>query len=432
MKQSETASSTQGGVMRKPSSFTLIALCLGGALLTSCGTPEQPLAPFVAPGGGAPNVVVTPSEATVPVGETQQLEARFIGSSGEPHANREFTWSSSNEAVASVSATGLVTGVTEGSAIITATTYPFSGTALVTVVPPPATHPEGVIAGTTPLGSRPFGAAVSAPGAYHITRGDDGVERGDLPDFAFTANVTVGAGPTQVAFSPSGARSYVTNQLSQTLGIIDVAANTQVKTIPLSGDPFYVAASPDGSVIYVTDNAAHLYAIDAATETVRATLTISSISNGLAFTADGSRVYASTLFTNEIVEVDARGDALLRRIPIPGSGVLQGIAISTDGSELYVLDQSFAVLRVVSVASGTEIAQVRLDGFDAFALALSPDNAQVYAALTGSGVVRVIDRASRTIVKSIQTGGAPRRIAFSARGETAVIANESGWVDFVR
>jgi YVTN family beta-propeller protein len=121
-----------------------------------------------------------------------------------------------------------------------------------------------------------------------------------------------------------------------------------------------------------------------------------------------------------------------RRIPLPGSGVLQGIAISTDGSELYVLDQSFTMLRVLSVASGTEIVQVPLDGFDAFALALSPDNAQLYAALTGSGVVRVIDRASRTIVKSIQTGGSPRRIAFSAGGETAVIANEAGWVDFIR
>jgi hypothetical protein len=36
------------------------------------------------------------------------------------------------------------------------------------------------------------------------------------------------------------------------------------------------------------------------------------------------------------------------------------------------------------------------------------------------------------VVNTISTGGTPRAMAFSARGETAIIANESGWVDFVQ
>ena len=406
------------------------AFCLGGALLVDCSGPDQTIAPSFAT-ASRPQVVVTPSQATLPVGATQQFQAMLVDPTGQPHAERRFTWQSSNTGVATVSATGLVTAVATGSATITATTYPFSGTALVTVVASPtATHPAGVIAATTPLADRPFGAAVSRGGTFLVTRGDDGVGRGDLPAFTFPANVTVGAVPTQVAFSPSGGRAYVTNQLSDNLGVIDVATNTQVKTIPLQGDPFYVAASPDGTTVYVTDNVGHVYAIDAATETLRNTLTFPSLSNGLVFNPSGSRVYASLLFTSEIVEIDAHADTVIRSIPI-GGGALQGIAIATDGSELYVADQSFGLLRVVSVASGTEIAQVPVSG-DAFAVAVSPDNAQVYVGLPFTGVVRVIDRASRSVVSTISTGGTPRRIAFSAGGETAVIANESGWVNFVQ
>jgi YVTN family beta-propeller protein len=407
-------------------SFTTLALCFAGALLTSCGA-DRAVAPSFARTSGSPRVVVTPSEAALRVGQTRQFDAQLANPSGK---SREFSWSSSNTGVAVVSNTGLVTAVAEGSAIITATTKPFTGTALVVVVGP-ATHPEGVIARTVALAGRPAGAAVSSRGTYYITRADIArVERGDLPEFGFTASVVVGAQPTAVAFSPAGRTSYVTNQFGQSLSVIDVESNTQVNTIPVLGDPFVVAVSPDGGTVYVTDNSARLYAIDAATETIRATMSVSSISNGLVFNASGTRVYASLLFTGEIVEIDAHADVVIRRMPI-GGGLLQGIVISTDGSELYVADEDLNVLRVVSVETGTQVAAVPLSG-RGFGVALSPDNAQVYVSLSLDGVVDVVDRASRTVVRTIATGGTPRRIAFSAGGETAVIANEDGWVDFVR
>jgi len=59
-------------------------------------------------------VSVTPRSATIEVGETIQLEA-----SG--NRDNTFDWDSSNADVATVSATGLVTGISEGTAIITAT-----------------------------------------------------------------------------------------------------------------------------------------------------------------------------------------------------------------------------------------------------------------------------------------------------------------------
>jgi hypothetical protein len=46
-------------------------------------------------------------------------------------------------------------------------------------------------------------------------------------------------------------------------------------------------------------------------------------------------------------------------------------------------------------------------------------------------LVRIVDRASRSVVGILTVAGAPRRIAFDRRGETALIANEGGYVTVV-
>jgi YVTN family beta-propeller protein len=296
---------------------------------------------------------------------------------------------------------------------------------------PNTTHPAGVIAQTVQLDGRPFGVAISSLGAYHVVLLDVArIGRGNLPTRDFTATVSVGAVPTAVAFHPSGMTSYVTNQLDKTLGIVDVGANTQVNTISLQGFPFVVAVSPNGSTVYCTDNEGRLYAVDAGPGALRRTVTLTGTSNGLVFHPNSSRAFATIQFRGEIAEITTNSDQVARVLNV-GGGVVQGIAISADGSELYVGDEVGGELRVISVASGSVIAIVDLAG-GAFDVKLSPDDAQLYVSLPSSGAVQVVDRASRTVIRTINTGGAPRRIAFSALGETAIVANESGWVDFIQ
>src|SRR6266516_1475390 len=83
------------------------------------------------------SVSVSPTAATILVGGTQQLTATPLDADGNPLSGRTVTWVSSNTAVATVSASGLVTGVAPGSATITATSEGKSGTATITVNPPP-------------------------------------------------------------------------------------------------------------------------------------------------------------------------------------------------------------------------------------------------------------------------------------------------------
>jgi uncharacterized protein YjdB/alpha-tubulin suppressor-like RCC1 family protein len=87
-------------------------------------------------------VEVTPATPTVIVGATQQLTATPKSGTGAALTDRVVTWVSATPATATVSATGLVTGVAVGSVVITATSETIDGTATVTVNPIPIASVE--------------------------------------------------------------------------------------------------------------------------------------------------------------------------------------------------------------------------------------------------------------------------------------------------
>jgi len=71
-------------------------------------------------------VTLSPTKDTVAVGDTSQLTAIVTPSNA---TNTAITWTSSNEAIATVSSTGLVTGIAAGKATITVTTLNIGKTA---------------------------------------------------------------------------------------------------------------------------------------------------------------------------------------------------------------------------------------------------------------------------------------------------------------
>ena len=79
------------------------------------------------------SVTVSPSAASITVGQTTQLSRTVRDANGTVVNDREVTWTSSNTQVALVSGAGLVTGVNVGNATITATSEGKSGSAQVSV-----------------------------------------------------------------------------------------------------------------------------------------------------------------------------------------------------------------------------------------------------------------------------------------------------------
>ena len=125
--------STSGLVTGKGAGSATITAASGGKSGTS--TITAAIVPVA-------SVVVSPASASVATGNTVQLTATPKDSVGNTLTGRTITWSSSATSVASVSSSGLVTGVTIGSATITAATGGKSGSSAITVTapPPPGTH----------------------------------------------------------------------------------------------------------------------------------------------------------------------------------------------------------------------------------------------------------------------------------------------------
>jgi hypothetical protein len=99
------------------------------ALLVACGDGASGPSPKA-----VASVSVTPSTASIGVGQTRQFSATPLNSSGAVVAGKSATWASTNQQVATVDATGSARGVAAGTASITATVDGKVGTSTLTVV----------------------------------------------------------------------------------------------------------------------------------------------------------------------------------------------------------------------------------------------------------------------------------------------------------
>jgi len=98
---------------------------------------QQPVTIPPAPDAVVQAVVVSPAADTLmTIGAQVQLIASAINSSGAAIGNKAFTWSSSNDAIASVNNAGLVTGHANGAVVIAANTDNVVGIARIVVNAP--------------------------------------------------------------------------------------------------------------------------------------------------------------------------------------------------------------------------------------------------------------------------------------------------------
>ena len=147
--------STANGVATVNGSGTVTAVAPGTATITATseGKTGSATITVTAP---APvpvaTVDVSPTTATIDVGTTTTLSATTKDSRGNILTGRVVDWSSSNQSVATVSSSGVVTAVAAGTATITASSEGQNGTAAITVKappPPPAAHLDSLAVTTS-------------------------------------------------------------------------------------------------------------------------------------------------------------------------------------------------------------------------------------------------------------------------------------------
>jgi len=168
-------------------------------------------------------VRVSPASRDLTVGQTAQLVAQPLDAQGNVLSGRSVTWSSSRPSVATVSATGTVTAVSPGSAIITANVEGKSGVGAITVAASPvasvAVSPTSAtltVGQTVQLGAQPRDASGRSLSGRTVTWSTN---RSDVATVTSTGTVTaVSAGTATITASSEG-RTATATMVVQSPGV---------------------------------------------------------------------------------------------------------------------------------------------------------------------------------------------------------------------
>lgn len=382
-------------------------------------------------------LAINPSRSVIFADGKAQLGFTAYDADDVVQAGRVAAWSSSNTAVATVDATGKVTGVSAGVATITATIDGVTATSQVDVFaravdpgPGGATHPTGILASTLGLSGRPHGVAIASSGQFCVSRIDAAsVSCGIVSTTAAAlgASTAVDAAPAHVALSADGTRAYTANQYGNSLSIVDVATSTLVGTVPLSNGGFNVLADPGSSRVYVTTATGALHVVDATTQSVLTQVATGPASNGLALDRAAGLLYVSSITAGTVAVVNTTTNTVVKTYPV--SPKPQRIALSADGATLYVASES-AGLEIVTVATGATVAVPAVFS-GAVGLALSPDGQKVYVTNPPLGYLQIVDVATKQVT-TLNGLATPRNVAFGLGGAVALVTGEGGLVYVIR
>lgn len=219
-------------------------------------------------------------------------------------------------------------------------------------------------------------------------------------------------------------RSYITNQVDNSVSVIDVASHSVVTTIPVGAGPRTLAIVPSRSEVYVSNPAGGTISIvDAVLNSVVYTIPGYTGVNGGAATPDGSRVYAGVSSANTVIVIDTSTRMVIGSIPV-GSFPFQ-LAMSPDGLQLYVSNLSAETISVISTISNT-VQNTIVVGRVVDGLELTPDGAYLFIANENTDSVTVVDTATNLIETFIPVGAFPIDIAITPDGAKAYVSNESG------
>src|SRR6516225_4251174 len=152
------------------------------------------------------------------------------------------------------------------------------------------------------------------------------------------------------------------------------------------------------------------HVIHTATNAVIGTIAGGNIHAGLAVTPDGSKVYVANYFSNTVSVIATATNTVVGVVVLTDNTWPDGLAVTPDGSKVYVTNRFSNDVSVIDTATNTMIGLRIPVGTGPAGVAVTPDGKHVYVAnfdFDLGSTVSVIDTATNTVTAAISVGFGP-------------------------
>lgn len=208
-----------------------------------------------------------------------------------------------------------------------------------------------------------------------------------------------------------GKRLWMTAEADS--GVVELDARTgEVLMLWKTGGPksHTLTVSPDNRLIYVANAASDsITVIDRVTVVPRRVKTGRG-PEGLALSRDGSELWIANRGDHTVTILETPRMREIATFPSGGREPVR-IRFTPGGNEAWVTNRAGRTVSVFDVASAALLDTLRLEG-EPRSLAFSEDGALAFVSLPADGRIAVIDVAARRVVESVPTGDGPHGVAW--------------------
>jgi YVTN family beta-propeller protein len=240
----------------------------------------------------------------------------------------------------------------------------------------------------------------------------------DLETLKQVAEIKVGGKPAGIALSPDGTRAYVAAPDSREVVAVDTAKRTVVLRAAIGQGPLGIAVNPKSGVVYVADWYEHrLYALDPASLAIVGSVATGQSPSGVAVTADGNRILTADRDSNQVSLIDA---ATLKVTGTIATGERPfGVTIDDEAGRAYTANVASNSITVLDLKTSSRFADVPV-GLRPYAVARA--GGRLFVTNQHAESVSVVDAGSLEPVKTIRVGSFPEGIEADASGTAVYVA----------
>ncbi len=189
------------------------------------------------------------------------------------------------------------------------------------------------------VGASPSGIAVTPDGATILVANREGnsVSLVDAATATETVKIPVGEHPFGITLDETGTRAYTANVMSNDVSVIDVAGRREFGRVTTGERPYVVALTATRG--FVTDQYSNTVTVfNLKTLTNVAAIEVGDHPEGIAASRDGSRLYVTNWGSNTLGVIDATTLKVIKDIPGAGRPTLvRGLFAVARASERAVL-----------------------------------------------------------------------------------------------